>query len=238
MATDLAEVVGRLGHLRRLQGDHAAAQADLEEAMALREQLGDRIGWAWARWQLGVVARYRGDLERARTCNGESLAEFEAQGDISGVAHVRYSMGDVARAAGDLALASELYQASLVDLRHQGDRRCIASTLYNLGELALAEKDPRAGEYLHQSLALRHELGDLSGVAECLEAVAVVTEREGDALAAVRLLARGAAIRARTGATAPADQERGRRELIATLRAAIPSESFDEAWSSGLDDPM
>ena len=236
MTSDLAEVVGRLGHLHRLQGDLAAARAELEQSMALREQLGDRIGRAWSLWQLGVVARYQGDLERARAHNKESFAEYDALGDASGTAHVRYSMGDVARAVGDLGGANQAYQASLVDLRRQGDRRCVASTLYNLGELALTEKDPGAGAYLSQSLTLRRELGDRAGVAECLEALAVLTERDGDGPAAVRLLAQGAAIRARTGAAAPADQEYSRRELVEALRASVGVDSFNAAWTEGMED--
>jgi predicted ATPase/DNA-binding SARP family transcriptional activator len=238
MTSDLAEVLGRLGHLHRLLGDFTAARDELEQAMSLRARLGDRIGRAWSLWQLGVVARYRGDLDRARECNRESLAEYEAHGDAGGLAHVRYSMGDVARAAGDLAGANHAYQASLVDLRRQGDRRCVASTLYNLGELALAAKDPSAGNYLEQSLTLRRALGDRAGVAECLEALALMTERAGDGPGAIRLLAQGATIRARTGAAPPADQERSRRELVEALRTAVGVDAFDEAWTEGSVSPL
>jgi predicted ATPase len=232
--SDRACVIGRLGHLHRLRGDYPAARTDLEECLAVRERIGDVSGRAWVVWQLGILARYEGGpLDRADALYRRGLAEFAALGDVGGIAHVRYSMGDLARLAGDHAAAARLYEQSLAVLRAHGDRRCVASILYNLGVLALSEKDSRAGEHLRRSLAMRRELNDQAGVAESLEAVALVAEREGDALDAVRRLGEAAGIRARTGAMSPADEDHSRHELIEGLRVAVEPGAFAQAWAEG-----
>jgi predicted ATPase/DNA-binding SARP family transcriptional activator len=232
--TDHACVTGRLGHLHRLRGDYPTARAELEASLDQREQLGDISGLAWVLWQLGILARYEGgQAEQAADYYRRAIAAFEGIGDIGGVAHVRYGMGDLARLAADHAAAAEHYEMSLAVLRGQGDRRCQASIVYNLGMLALAEKDRRAAEHLRHSIAIRRDLNDQAGVAECLEGLAAVAERDGDAVTAVRLLGEGAGIRDRTGAAPPVDEARGVAELIAALRRALTSEAFETAWSQG-----
>jgi tetratricopeptide (TPR) repeat protein len=239
LRSDHASVLGRLGHLHRLRGDYAAARVALESSLAMREQLGDESGQAWVLWQLGTLARYEGgDEDRAARYFNRSLTAFGELGDPGGLAHVQYSMGDLARLAGRHAEAVTLYEDSLSVLRRQGDRRCVASIRYNLGALALAEKSPRAAQHLRSSLEARRSLNDQAGVAECLEALAVVAERDGDRVAAVRLLGEGAGIRARTGATAPADEERSVRELTAVLRAAVEADAFEQTWTQGFHTPL
>jgi tetratricopeptide (TPR) repeat protein len=231
--SDHACVTGRLGHLHRLRGDYLASRAQLEASRDLRQQLGDLSGLGWVLWQLGILARYEGGQTEAEESNRRAVAVLDGLGDIGGVAHVRYSMGDLARLAGDHAAAAEHYEKSLSVLRSQGDRRCQASIVYNMGLLALAEKDPRAGEHLRHSLTIRRALDDQVGVAECLEGLAAVADRDGDPVTAVRLLGEGAGIRQRTGAPPPVDAAHTVAELVATLRAALAPGTFDAAWMRG-----
>lgn len=234
LSSDHACVTRRLGQLHRLRGDYPAARTELLAALGQLEQLGDDSARAWVLWQLGVLDRYEGGhTERAVTYCQRAVAAFEGLGDVGGVAHVRYSLGDLARLAGDHRAATEHYEASVAVLRAHGDRRCQASIVYNLGLLALAEKDPRATEYLRRSLTIRRALNDQAGIAECLEALAVVAEREGDLVTAVRLLGEGAGIRDRTGATAPLDAATRVAELVAALRATLTSDAFEPAWAQG-----
>ena len=228
-----AEVLGRLGHLHRLRGDYATARGYLERSQRLRVEVHDIGGLAWSVWQLGVLARYQGSYDRADALYRRSLAMFDELADEAGAAHVRYSMGDLARINGDDALASSLYTESLDRLRENGDRRCVASILFNLGSLAFDRSDPQAPVLFARSLALRRELHDQAGIAECLEAFAAVQENRGDPVAAIRLLGASQAVRDRTGAVRPASDEDVLTARVETLRAAVGADAFASAWEAG-----
>ena len=57
------------GGLGVLQADYPSAQHHLEEALALRRELGDALGTAWALMGVGACTTTRGDYELARKCS-------------------------------------------------------------------------------------------------------------------------------------------------------------------------
>jgi predicted ATPase/DNA-binding SARP family transcriptional activator len=229
----LGEVLGRLGHMYRLRGDYDTARSYLERSRRIRDEVGDVGGQAWVLWQLGVLARYRAEYDRADLLYRQSLTMFEDMVDDAGAAHVRYSMGDLARINGDEALATSLYTESLNRLREHGDQRCVASILFNLGTLALDRADPEARALFARSLALRRQLHDQAGIAECLEAFAAVEEGAGEPVAAIRLLGAADALRDRTGAARPASDEDNRAVRVRALRESVGADAFASAWEAG-----
>jgi DNA-binding CsgD family transcriptional regulator len=70
-----------LARVERLRGDHAAAQASAEQALAVAEHLGHRGLAARARHQLAHVAAARGDWAGAEQLAHEALADQADRGD-------------------------------------------------------------------------------------------------------------------------------------------------------------
>ncbi len=127
-----------------------------------------------------------------------------------------------------------LYEEGLASLRELGDRRGVATTLLNLGNVlrdqdALDQAAARYGE----SLSLHRELQDRLGVAHCLQGMAMVAGRRGDAGRSARLCGAAAALRAAIGAPhAPANRAAFER-TTASARAALGDAAFTEAWAAG-----
>ena len=70
-----------LAQVERLRGDHAAAQASAEQALAIAEHLGHRGLVARARHQLARVAAVRGGWAAAEQLAHEALADQVERGD-------------------------------------------------------------------------------------------------------------------------------------------------------------
>jgi len=149
-------------------------------------------------------------------------------------AHVRYTLGDVARLTGDMPHAEELYARSVAELRAGGDRRCVASTLCNQGVVALARgaTDAAAG-HLHESLALRLDLDDQAGVAECFEDLAAVSVERGDGTRAAQLFGAADALRTSIGSVRTPAEASVIAAAVARLRRRVGARTFGVAHDMG-----
>jgi DNA-binding winged helix-turn-helix (wHTH) protein len=88
--------------------------------------------------------------------------------------------------------------------------------------------------HLHEeSLALRRALGDLHGIAECLEGLADVAVAQQHLHQAAQLLGAAEALRAKIGAPlSPREQTRVARH-VSTVRARLGDAAFGAAWAAG-----
>jgi non-specific serine/threonine protein kinase len=97
----------------------------------------------------------------------------------------------------------------------------------------LALGDPaRAYDYFHQALDVRVQLGNVLGLAECLEgfAGALVVARPQHAVA---LLGAAAELRERAGAPVQTSEQARHDQLLARARNQHTEEGFDRAWAEG-----
>jgi predicted ATPase/DNA-binding SARP family transcriptional activator len=245
--TESVEIARRLGEVLLLaralnfesfiasrRGDHRRAAAVSREELATWSELGSRRGQATALRHLAVAHWYLGELDEAEELCHRALLLWEGLDDPTSVAHVRLTLGDIARARDDRPLATTEYESALADLRPVGDRRCTASSLKNLGLIAIDEGGlDRAADLLTEALRLRRELGDVAGLAECLEGLAVVRSLTGDHEGAVALVSLASATRAATGAN-PSPEDRARAAATAELaRRHLPTDRFDAAVDRG-----
>ena len=91
---------------------------------------------------------------------------------------------------------------------------------------------------MEESLALRRELGDKHGLAECLEGLAGVAVAQQHLERAARLLGAAAALREAIGAPlSPREQARYDRDMSA-LRADLGEAAFAAAWATGRVAPL
>ncbi len=195
-----AKVLNAAGAMAYYQGDYPCARAQSEESLAIRRQLGDRRGMAFALNILGNVAVDQGDFASAQTLFEESLAIDRELGDQRGIAAMLSNLGSVAQNKGDHQAAGTLYKESLAIIRELGDRGGISIVLICLGLAACGEKDyPAARMRLEESLAIGRELGDRRSMAMSLTSLGYVADEQGDFASARALYQEGLVIQRELG---------------------------------------
>src|SRR5262249_31655310 len=98
--------------------------------------------------------------------------------------------------------------------------------------------DKRATAFYGESLALRWELGDKHGLAECLEGLAGVAVAQQHLERAARLLGAAEPLREATGAPlSPRERVRYDRDVSA-VRAGLDDVAFVAAWATGKAMPL
>ncbi len=98
---------------------------------------------------------------------------------------------------------------------------------------ALATGDPvRAADAIATSFALRQQVGDRHGLAQCLEAMARIAQTRGDAASATQLLAAAQVLRDTLGAPRPRPQQHAHERLLAHLEGAL-ADRFEPVWAKG-----
>lgn len=221
------------GVLAGMQHDHVRAVSFFEESLEVWSRLDDHAGLANAHLNLGLVAHNLGDLQRAETQFRRAQDLYSDVGDNSGLGRALGSLARLAREAGDLERAVELFERCLVLLRAADDEWGVANSLANLGHVMLAFGDPaRAQGYFQQALDVRVRLGNVLGVAECLEGFAGAIV-DGHPRRAVALLGAAAELRERAGAPVPASEQDRYDQLRERARHRQPEVSFAAAWAEG-----
>jgi predicted ATPase/class 3 adenylate cyclase/Tfp pilus assembly protein PilF len=176
-----AKALHGAGTLAWAQGEYVAARSLYEESLALRRELGDKLGIAASLNNLALVAQQQGDYDTARSLLEESLALRRELGDKLGIALSLGNLGNVAQQQGDYDTARSLDEESLALLRELGDKLGIASSLGNLGNVAQLQGDYDTARAMYEeSLALRRELGAKWGIAISLNNLGTLAQLQGD----------------------------------------------------------
>lgn len=171
--------------MARTHGDHSAARAALEECRALAEQFGYQSAMAYAVHYSAYAAMSDGDHARALVLYEDALARHHAQGDEVGVITLLFELalcyclrGDTDH--GDIDHAIALCTECLRRSEARGETWCgsYARYVYGLarwkrGEHAEAEQAAR------ESIQLKRDLNDMSGIGMCLELLAWIAEADG-----------------------------------------------------------
>jgi hypothetical protein len=165
-----------------------------------------------------------------------TFAELALDGfeDEGARAHVRNTIADVARLQGRRDEAVRVYEEAIAGFASVVDRRCLASSQKNLAQLAAQRRDyDEARRLFVDSLRVRHEFGDVLGVAECLDGLAGLAGAAGRHEHAATLLAAASARRDAAGADQLPEDRALNEALLATLHDALAPEALDRAWSEG-----
>ncbi|HXT37213.1 MAG TPA: tetratricopeptide repeat protein, partial [Chloroflexota bacterium] len=191
-------------HLARVvwaQGDLAAAEQHLLDALTLAEHMGDQHTQANCRRTLGVLAAVRGLNDQATAWYEQSLAIAERSGDLFGMVHAHHNLGIQAMIRGDFPAARGAFDRNLSLAEELADRQLIAGALNGLGRLAIVQGDyGSADRLLRQSLPLCEEMGNPPLLGHVLYQLADLTIEQGK-------LEEAAALRARARALSGIDPE-------------------------------
>jgi tetratricopeptide (TPR) repeat protein len=169
-----------LGDLLRRSG-FERAQAHLEEALELYEEIGDRWRTAQTLCLLGWVSGYRGDTMRATALLEKGLALLRESGDRRLLPAFLGTLAYVALEAGDFERALGLWEESLAIERKRDRLVGVSVNLANMGYAELVRGDlERATTLYEESLALGQEAKDQELVAGCLMDLGIAATLRGD----------------------------------------------------------
>jgi predicted ATPase/DNA-binding winged helix-turn-helix (wHTH) protein len=222
----LASAVRHLGSGLGLGGDHAAAIAAIDQAMAFAEAVGSADDAAWMRGERGMIRMRAGDLAGARDDLDGAAAGHAARSAMV-LAFADAGLGEISRHAGDPDRARALLTAARrrLDETTGVPSRIRLLPLTGLARLAvscgqLSEARGFLAEAFRLALAaeppLIQDRPSIAGATEALAELALAVGRPADA---ARLLGCAAAVR---GAPDLGNPDVSRAE--ATARAALDGE--------------
>jgi predicted ATPase len=146
------------GMLALFEGDFAAATPQVEEALSIAHEVGDKRLTAYATTMLGFARLSQGNSEAARSLFAESYSLFKELGDASGEARTLLALGLIAHRSGDLATARAHLEESLQLFQEQGDVLHTSAVLSALEVIVSAQGDEEMARSLHQqSLSLMQQ---------------------------------------------------------------------------------
>ena len=220
---------GRRPHLpgegARLTGNYPAAARDLQEALDIYRDLGDRPGQADALTYLGVVRWATGDYPAAARALEEALDISRYLGDRLGQADALTNLGGVRTVTEDYAAAAGALEEALGIHRDLGNRLGQADTLNYLGRARqMAGNYPGAARDLEEALDISRDIGSRRGQADALNALGLVRRMTGDYPAAARDLEQSLGIHRDMG------DRRGQANALACLgRVRLASRDYPGA---------
>jgi LuxR family maltose regulon positive regulatory protein len=217
-------------------GDYARARERYEQSVAVGTAQNDGIRVAIGLHNLGYLAAEQGDSERAVTCVEASLAQARALGDTPLLAVGLTTLGEAARQQGDLLRAVALLEQGLALLRQLGNQLWQVAALRHLAEVARDRSDWSGAEARYkEALRVCQGLGDgyPLGVTRCLDGLAEVAVRHGQAAHAARLLGAAARVRAEIGTPVAAVSHALLRQVEEVARESVGDASFEAAFREG-----
>jgi tetratricopeptide (TPR) repeat protein len=135
----IGDVLGGLGMVTEMRGDHQQAVILLEENLALWRELGNRSDIAYALFFLGQPAYTQGQRQRASVLFEESLSLFREAKDSFGIASVLFRLAMLGIDRGEYEQAGAYLVESVTRLHELGERWQIINTLEVFACLAAVE---------------------------------------------------------------------------------------------------
>jgi predicted ATPase/DNA-binding SARP family transcriptional activator len=210
---------------------------ELEEALSIGRELGDRWNIATTLCNFGLLENIRGNYQEARVFLEQSLETWREVGaeGILGYAMALNFLGDVVLNCDERELARSLFTESIAILRQElGDTNFLAYSLRRLGQLAWHE-----GYYEHaislckESLKLNQGVGDPRGVLSCAAGFAAIDAAQGKFQRAAQLMsaveAQSTAIGIRLSYMDKVEYDRN----FALLLAKLDDKTFAKFWERG-----
>lgn len=215
-----------------LLGDAESAHATADESIAMAQASGLSLLEGLPRMVLGINALVSGDAPGAIR---ESSEAWVLSGGLIGMTDVALiTWADAELASGDVRAARQRIGEAIEHTGTSPDSWFHAWALTVAARVTAAEGATReAAAQARVALSIRHELGDVPGVAEVLELLALLAGREGHHLDAARLLGAAGARRKESGAIRFESQRDAHDAVIAAGRAAVGSERFEATLAVG-----
>jgi tetratricopeptide (TPR) repeat protein len=185
----VAALTGAIAALLRHDGPWTDALSRHATALRAARYLGNRLGEANVRHEIGAIQRLTGDYAQAMEAQQAALAIYRDLANRLGEANVRHEMGAIQRLTGDYAQAIEAQQAALAIYRHLGNRLGEANVQYEQGAVGYLTGDYQAAVAAQQAaLGIYLDLGDELGQADALLYLGAVRYQTGDDQTAAQVI--------------------------------------------------
>ncbi|HEU5157173.1 MAG TPA: AAA family ATPase [Streptosporangiaceae bacterium] len=175
-----AQALWLTGWFAIMQGEPPVGEPLFEEARAIAEQIGDDAALAYAIQYLGCVYMFRGEAKRGLPMCEEAVAGLRKLEDRPGLMIVLLQLALCYVLNGDIDRALAACDESL-RLNGDNDERWYRGyALYTKGLAYWVRGDySKSTEMASAGLTMKHELGDLQGMAHCMEVLCWVAAQEG-----------------------------------------------------------
>jgi predicted ATPase/DNA-binding CsgD family transcriptional regulator len=233
------KALNALSFLAFIQGDVAAMQPPLDEALSVAREIGDGPGLVLSSISLGAVAYLKGDLDLASALLDESLSLVRSSGQAAMAPNLLIWRALVCSARGERERATELLEEGLGISREIGDLWTLAHTLSLLGQAERQSgKRMRARALFRESLAIRRGLDDRWGIAASLLELAHLADEEGQWGRAGRLWGAAEALREDLGAIVLPSFQGDLDFGVNRARAGLGEERFAAVEAAGRTMPL
>ena len=235
------------GVLATLQGELGEALADLELSTPMAREQGEVTACALGYAYLCLALAFSGRHAEAAAAGAIAGERLRALGHVSGLVSLDIHLGYLHLLSGELEQAIDRCAQGLQRLGDSGERwaRGYLQIITALALLLLGENEASAAA-ARESVQMKHELGDLVGMAYCLEALAMLAIRQQRCERTAWLLGAADALWERAGrgsaatlswrdCTSRRRRRRGTRwAMTATPRSSAAAPTTRSIWSSHL----
>jgi predicted ATPase/DNA-binding CsgD family transcriptional regulator len=222
------------GFFATSQGDYAVAQELCEEALAISERIGNRLGQAEGLYCLGRITMFADDHEQAYQLLSSALTLAREIGPIIWLPSLLGNLAAVATERNDVAAADAYVNEALDISREQQDPGGMANSLSDIARVSLARSDSDgAREQLLESLTLQRDIRDPRYAAQTFEYCAWLAAISHQPERTARLLGAAEAMRESIGVPVPPLIRRDYDTYVPLARARIDAAAWDRAWGEG-----
>ena len=211
-------------------------RAELEEALSIGRELGDRWNIATALRNLGLLENIQENYQEARAVLEQSLKIWREMGSEGkmGSAWTLIFLGDTALNHDEPEWARSLYEESVAILQEPGDLNFLAYSLRRLGQLAWREgNDEKAFAFCKESLILNRKVNDIRGTMACVAGFAAIAVRQKDFERAAKLMAAVETQLALLGIRLLFLDLIEYERNLALLRTSLDEKKLAASWSEG-----
>jgi non-specific serine/threonine protein kinase len=221
------------GTLAWVQADYTQAARYHEQALTLYRELKDKKGNATALNNLAAQLASQGDSVGAHTLFTESLELYRELGDQLGIIYALANLAVVALHHGDYPGSQALSEEALALSQASRHAWGTANTFSNLGLAVFQQGDhKRATELFKQGLRLFQELGDIVGMTECLEGLAL-RHAEVEPARFVQLFAMADRQRSSISAPLPPYLRAAYRRYLEAAQSQMSDGAWTARWAEG-----
>jgi tetratricopeptide (TPR) repeat protein len=235
-----AKALSGIGFIYWVDANPADTRPELEEALSIGMQLGDRWNIATALRNLGLLDTIQGNYQEARSFLEQSLGiwrEMGTEGKVGYATSLAF-LGDVALNCTETEKARSLYEESVAVLREPriGDINFLGYPTRRLAQLAWQEGDfENAISLCNQSLRLNNEVGDWRAVSCCVAGFAAIATAQRKFERATTLMSAVETQLASMGIRLIYMDKMEYERNLTLLRKQLDEKVFNKFWAKGRD---
>ncbi|HKY55079.1 MAG TPA: tetratricopeptide repeat protein [Anaerolineales bacterium] len=231
-----AKALNAVGYMYWADTSLADKRAELEEALSIGKEFGDKRNIVAALRNLGLLESMQGNYAEARSLLEQSLEvsqEMDSEDPIGKIWSLHY-LGDIAFDLNEAERARSLYEEAISMLREIGEVSLLAYSVRRLGQLACRRGDYESSISLcKESLSLNQEISDLQAILACLVGFAAIALALGKLERAARLMAAVETQLASFSIRLLALDKKEYERNLALLRRQLDEKTLINFWAKG-----